>query len=119
MNTESKNNKCPKNDVWFGATEEELRSGEIDDWAIYQRDLRKLERMNAGILYAAEVAREEGRAEGHAEGRAEGRLEGRLEVREEVKDIIIRQLYAGAISCEKIADALCIPLQEIERILGL
>lgn len=101
MDKESKAYKCGRYNEFFEAADSAMLA--CEDTVAYERDLRVLEEMNAGALYAAEVAREEGREEG----------------REARTNEIVRLLYTSGMPSEKIADALCIPLHEIERILDI
>lgn len=69
MDKESKAYKCRAYDEVFEAADSNMLA--CEDTVAYERDLRKLEEMNAGALYAAEVAREEGREKGREEERAD------------------------------------------------
>ena len=64
-----------------------------------------------------EDARQEGREEGRAEGRAEGREEGRAEGREEGERNLARELLKSGVSAERLAEAMKLSVEEVERLL--
>lgn len=124
MDTNSEAYKCGRYEGLFNAADTTLMTDE--DYYAYERDLRKLEDMNAGVLYAAQLAREEGEAagelrgeaRGEAKGEAKGRAEGEAIGRDKERAEIIRSFYAAGISSEKIAETLAMPLDEVNKILG-
>ena len=85
------------------------RTGDLkeEEKIAYSASLEKLRETKAGILYAAEKARNEGRAEGQAEGRAEGRAEAREEA--------MKIMFSCGISREVIADKYGLTPEEVNR----
>lgn len=86
------------------------RSSELgkDQVVAYSQSLAKLRDTQAGIVFAADKAREEGRKEGWAEGRAEGRAEGERSM--------IKEMLSEGLSIEMVAR---IAKTTVEKIKGM
>ena len=98
----------------FAEIFEAARSNRLreDEKIAYSQSLEKLRDTQAGIRFAADMAREEGRAEGEAKGRAEGEAKGRAEG---VASVAVNLLRQG-MDIEIIANATGLSVESIREL---
>ncbi len=92
----------------------------LDEWAAYDRALKRMWDYNAVMQTERQYARTEGHAEGHAEGLAEGRAEGRAEGlaegKAEEKKSMAKNLKSLGVDIDTIVQASGLSKEEIEKL---